>query len=205
MNARRSPSPARAVAGDSPPPAANGACRELMPRGASCGYPSFPGGGDTARTRSWGRCAPARRDPFCPEPSETGSAAAELVILTPLLVLLITVMVAFGELQLAKERLATAAQSAVQAAVLEPSTASGTAAAQTAASADLAGRTATCTDLATDVRYELGGPGTGGRVGVTVRCRASLAGIFLPGLPGSVVLSASATGPLDPFRNPVTP
>lgn len=159
-----------------------------------------PSPAQTAPNRAPGQGRRAR-----PEPGDTGSAAAELVILTPLLVLLITVMAAFGELQLAKERLAAAAQSAVQAAVLAPSTASGTAAAEAAAGSDLAGRSATCTDLATVVRYQLGGPGTAGSVSVTVRCRASLAGIFLPGLPGSVVLTASATGPLDPFRNPVTP
>jgi len=212
MSAPLGPSPARGVASEVPPPAASiaqtGACRGPTRGGAPGDRSSFTRASDAFPARLRKRCSPGRRGlsaPEAPERSETGSAAAELVILTPLLVLLITVMVAFGELQLAKERLAAAAQSAVQAAVLAPSTASGTAAAQTAATADLAGRTATCTGLATDVRYQLGGPGAAGRVAVTVRCRASLAGIFLPGLPGSVVLSASAAGPLDPFRNPVTP
>jgi Flp pilus assembly protein TadG len=210
MSTPLGPSPARGVASEAPLPAVSiaptGGCRGPTRRDPPCDCSSFTPAGDASTARPWMRCRPGRRSRSAPEWGETGSAAAELVILTPLLVLLITVMVAFGELQLARARLATAAQSAVQAAVLAPSTTSGTAAAQTAATSDLAGRTATCTDLATDVRYRFGGPGAGrGMVVVTVRCRASLAGIFLPGLPGSFVLTASAAGPLDPFRNPVIP
>ena len=64
---------------------------------------------------------------------------------------------------------------------------------------DLTGRTHTCSQVS--VSTDSSDFVAGGTVTVHVACRVLLSDLALPGLPGSTVVQASATAPLDPYRS----
>jgi hypothetical protein len=109
---------------------------------------------------------------------QRGDAAAELVVLTPLaVVLLLFVILTFR---------VTAARGDVGAA------------ARDAAEATLAGGLAPCAAL--DVDVNLRGFAPGGTVTATVTCDVALADLGLLGVPGSRRVARTATSPIDTYR-----
>ena len=87
---------------------------------------------------------PARSHARRPESRERGSAAAELVLVTPLLFLLLLFAVAAGRLVQARLDVDSAAQQAARAASLARTPAAASAQATQVAQAALAGQSVTC-------------------------------------------------------------
>jgi Flp pilus assembly protein TadG len=143
---------------------------------------------------------PARSVPRSRRPGhgEGGSAAVELVLVTPLLVLLMMLIVTAGRLVQARLEVASAAMQAARAASLarDPVTAAtdATAVAQSA----LASQHLTCGGLA--VSTDTGSFRPGGQVSVQVSCTVSLAGLALLHVPGAETLTSQAASPIDEFR-----
>ena len=139
--------------------------------------------------------------PRSPRPAharDSGSAAAELVLVTPLLLIMLMLIVAAGRLVLARSQVDGAAAQAARAASLAAGAAAAGPAADAAAQAALAGDTITCGQLT--VTADTADFAPGGEVSVTVSCTVSLSGLLLLRLPGSETLTATATAPIDEFR-----
>lgn len=129
---------------------------------------------------------------------ERGSAAVELVLLVPVLVMLLLLVVTVGRFASARGLVDDAAQQAARAASLtrNPDTAEKTA--RTTAQHALDGAGVACASLAVTVDTSRFAPG--GRVRVTVACTVSLAEMGALGVPGHRTLTASASSVLDVHR-----
>ncbi|MFE9555452.1 TadE/TadG family type IV pilus assembly protein [Streptomyces sp. NPDC006703] len=125
---------------------------------------------------------------------DNGAASTELVLVTPLLILLALVTVAFGKLAGARLDADEAAHQAARAASLARTAWQARAEAETAARRSLAGAGSSCTSPR--VMPDLGGFVPGGAVRVTVTCRAAL---DVPGLRG-VDVTTSAVSVVDLYR-----
>jgi Flp pilus assembly protein TadG len=135
--------------------------------------------------------------------SDAGNAALELVILTPVIILLICMVIAAGRTSIARGSVAAAARDAARQASISRSPAAALAAARASAFEELNGENLSCSPVVSlpGVDADFGMPlGQSATVRATVRCRVSLSDLLVPGLPGSVLLKASFTSPLDPFR-----
>ncbi|MCX5206897.1 pilus assembly protein [Streptomyces sp. NBC_00237] len=121
----------------------------------------------------------------------------ELVLVTPLLILLALVAVAFGRLAGARLDADEAAHQAARAASLARTAEQAQGNALRAARASLAGAGASCTTPR--VASQLGGLEPGGTVRVTVICRADL---DVPGM-RSMDVTATATSVVDLYRGEV--
>lgn len=125
---------------------------------------------------------------------DAGAATTELVLVTPLLILLALVAVAFGKLAGARLDADEAAHQAARAASLARSTGEAEADAGRAATRSLDGAGSSCTDPT--ITSAMGGFAPGGVVRVTVSCRAVL---DVPGM-SSVDVTASASSVVDLYR-----
>lgn len=133
---------------------------------------------------------------------QDGNAALELVILTPIVVLLIGFVIAAGRTSIAKEAVAAAARDAARQASIAPSASQARQVAESTARVALAGDGLHCNPSVTvDVSGFTRPAGLPAHVGATVRCTVRLSDLIVPGLPGSKTLSASFTSPLDPYRS----
>lgn len=129
---------------------------------------------------------------------ESGSATAELVVLTPVLVAVLLFLVGLGRLALSEYRMTDAVRAAAQAGVVADSPASAQAAARSAALDTLASDNITC--ASPDVSVDVSRFVPGGRLGVRLSCTLSLSDVALPGVPGSRTLSASLVAPVETYR-----
>jgi Flp pilus assembly protein TadG len=126
----------------------------------------------------------------------------EFALLVPALVLLFGVVVGGARVWMARTTVENAAGAAARAAVLERS------AADAARSAErLAATQATTSGLRCDrLHVSLDSSafarpvGTPGTVTASVTCQVPLGDVLVPGWPGSVPVSATASAPLDSFR-----
>ena len=130
--------------------------------------------------------------------ASSGSITAEMVVLTPLVVLLALFVVAFGRLELASSQLDDAVRAAAQAAVIWPTTQQAQQAAAETASFTLNRDGITCSPY--DVETDSSNWHTGGSVSITLTCTVSLSQVAIPGLPGSHSITAHATAPIESFR-----
>ena len=129
---------------------------------------------------------------------ETGSVAAELVLLTPLLILLLLFVVALGRLSGARLEVDGAAAQAARAASIarDPATAVAMAT-QTAAA--LGSDHVTCAQLTVSTNTAQFAPG--GSVAVTVTCTVALSDLTGLRLPASESVSSRAVAVIDTFRS----
>ncbi|MDI5974027.1 TadE/TadG family type IV pilus assembly protein [Streptomyces sp. SL13] len=127
--------------------------------------------------------------------TDGGSAATELVLVTPLLVLLLLVAVAFGRGVSARLRVNDAAHQAARAATLSRTAAQAQRQARTAALASLGASGASCARLAVTTAVGMFAPG--GVVRVSVACTADLG---VSGLPAHVVITRTAVSVVDLYR-----
>ncbi len=149
-----------------------------------------------AATDAGGRAAkPAR---LAAGRSEVGSATAEIVILTPLLVLLALVFVVGGRLTNALQEVADAARTSVESAVIASTASSAQAQAVAAADYEISHDGFQCAPYSVTVDVADFAPG--GFVSVQLRCGVGLATLGIPGLPGSVTLSAHASAGIEFYR-----
>lgn len=130
---------------------------------------------------------------------DRGFAAAELVILTPVLALALMFVVAAGRLGSVQAEISAATRDAARAASQQANDVNALAAAIDTASASLVDRHVICGNL--DVTL---GPETdfvsGGRVSVYLTCDVQLADLAVPGLPGVRTVGANSVEVVDSFR-----
>jgi Flp pilus assembly protein TadG len=129
---------------------------------------------------------------------DRASVAVELVLVTPLLLVLVLFVVALGRLVGARIELDGAAAQAARAASLQRDPAAASEAAQETASAALSGDHVTCADLTVSTNSDSFGPG--GEVSVRLSCSVDLADLAGLRLPASTTLSASAVSVIDTYR-----
>jgi hypothetical protein len=147
------------------------------------------GAGGDAAGRSW---------------RDSGNAALELVLLAPIIVILIGLVVAAGRTTLAQGALDAAARAAARQASIAPT--EGAAVEAAMAGADLALRadgldcrpTVFLPGLAAAFATS---PGRPAQVHARVVCVVRLSDLVVPGVPGSLRLTASFASPLDPYRS----
>lgn len=134
---------------------------------------------------------------------ERGSVSVELAVLVPALLLILGMLIAGGRIWFAKTTVNEAAQTAARAASLARSAEGAGVAGRSAGRQSMATDGLTCGDESVLVNMAafaipVGTPAT---VTSTVRCRVRLADLLLPGLPGSIELSASGSAALDTYRS----
>ena len=126
---------------------------------------------------------------------EAGSVATELVLLTPLLLLMLLFVVALGRTVSARLEVDGAAAQAARAASIARDPATATAMAQQAATTALGSDGVTCANLT--VSTDTADFAPGGQVQVTVTCHVDLVGLRLP---ASQTISSTATSVIDVYR-----
>ena len=127
----------------------------------------------------------------------TGSVSVELVLLTPVFLAVLALIVGAGRLDDARGQIVGAARDAARAASQTTSPAAARAAATATVTDDLAGTACRTATVRTDTsRFT-----AGGIVAVRVTCAVALADLTPGGLfPGHKSMSATATAPLDTYR-----
>jgi Flp pilus assembly protein TadG len=130
--------------------------------------------------------------------SDRGSLTVELVVITPVLFLLATMVVAFGRVGSCRQSIEESARAGAETAAVQPSASAAisSAAVEGAVGTSMGDRSCTHLRVTTDVSHFY----PGGEVVVTVACQVALSDLAIPGMPGETSVSASATAPIDPFR-----
>jgi Flp pilus assembly protein TadG len=129
---------------------------------------------------------------------ETGSAAVELVLVTPVLIVLLLFVVFVGRLASARADVDAAARDGARAASLARSPAAAARDGREAVEATLAGERVTCRTLSVSIEAASFRPG--GSVGATVTCAVDLGDLTSLGVPGTRTVSAAFSEPVDLFR-----
>lgn len=135
---------------------------------------------------------------------DRGLAALELVILAPVILLLIGFMIAAGRTSIAQGAIDAAARAAARQASIAPNLGAAQRAAYAGAVAALSGDGLNCRPTVTlpRVREAFESPiGQPAGVHAFVVCQVRLSDLAIPGIPGSIRLTAGFTSPLDPFRS----
>lgn len=129
--------------------------------------------------------------------TERGGATVEVVLITPLLVVLLLFVVQLGRFAVARTDLDGASRDAARAASLARTLPAAHSAARQAAEATLATRHVTCRnlDVALDAEFS-----PGGWVAAEVVCTVDLSQLSLLGVPGSKVMSSRFVSPLERHR-----
>ena len=141
----------------------------------------------------------------CTQVSKTdrGNAALELVILAPVLLALLSLVIAGGRTTVAQGSVDAAARDAARQASIALTPAAAQTAGLVSASAALRRDGLDCSPaVAIDTSQFTSIPvGRPAAVTAVVSCAVPLANLALPGLPGTARLSASFTSPLDTYRS----
>lgn len=141
---------------------------------------------------------PRANEPGRNQVRERGSATAELVLLTPLLILFVLFLAGLGRLAHARALVGDAAAQAARAATLQYlSPGQAAAAAQQTATDALASAGVACASQNTSV--DTGDDRPGGTITVTLTCRVDLSTVTAAGFPGSTTLTATFTSPIDTY------
>ena len=135
--------------------------------------------------------------------SDGGSAALELVILAPVLFALLGLVIAAGRISIAQGSVNAAARDAARQASISLTPAGAQAAGQASALTALRLDGLDCRPvvLINVSQFATTEPGEPAAVTATVKCAISLSDLALPGLPGSTLLQAGFTSPLDVYRS----
>lgn len=129
---------------------------------------------------------------------ERGSAPVEMVLLTPVLLVLLLFVVAVGRIADARGQVEAAARDAARAGTLARSPARAQTEAIAAVEARLDQGGAACRHLATTI--DASRFAAGGAVTASVTCTVDLGDLTLLRIPGSRAVTATATEPVDRFR-----
>ncbi len=130
---------------------------------------------------------------------DTGSLTVELVVLTPVLLVVAMASLVCGRVVEARQQVVEASRAGAEAAAVLPTVGTAQWVGSMNAVIDLIGRTHTCAHVAISIDTSEFVPG--GSVSVHVTCQVLLSDLAFPGLPGSTVVQATATAPLDPYRS----
>ena len=130
---------------------------------------------------------------------ERGTAAIELTLMAPVLMVILLFVVGLGRMAHARQQIESVAADSARAASLERNTSKSEAAAKTAAEQSLGDAGVSCTNL--NVEVDLSSYQPGGRVTVTVSCQTKLSDVAMAGFPGSRTFTATSSVPIENFRS----
>lgn len=133
---------------------------------------------------------------------ERGSLTLELAVLAPGLLLLLSLLIVGGRVAVAGGSVEAAARDAARTASIARGPDQAQAESTATANQSLARQGLDCSATTVDVTtagfaVPVGQPA---QVTATVSCRVDLADLALPGLPGARTVTATATSPLDTYR-----
>ena len=123
----------------------------------------------------------------------------ELVVITPVVLVVVLASLVFGRVSEARQQVVEAARAGAEAAAVLPAVGTAQWVGSINSVIDLLGRTHTCAHATISIDTSRFAPG--GYVTAHVSCLVLLSDIGFPGMPGSTTVSASATAPLDPYRS----
>ena len=137
-----------------------------------------------------------------PSQPERGSAAIEAAIGLPAFMLFVALIILAGRVAIATQAVDSAATASARTASIARTAGDANATARTAAASSLADQNLQCVSITvtldtTGFSAPLGTPAT---VTATVRCVVNLTDVTLPGVPGTKTVTATATSPVDTFR-----
>ena len=151
----------------------------------------------TTSARGWRLAAGQARD-------DRGNAPLELVLIAPIILILIGLMIAAGRTSIAQGAVDAAARAAARQASIAPTEGVAEQAALSGAMAALRSDGLDCqpTVFLPGIGFAFGTrPGQPAQVHARVVCVVRLSDLVVPGVPGSIRLTATFTSPLDPFRS----
>ncbi|WP_353952491.1 TadE family protein [Knoellia sp. S7-12] len=133
---------------------------------------------------------------------ETGSAAIETAVGLPAFMLFVALVLLGGRLAIATQAVQASASEAARVASIARSPGAANGDATTAAAASLANQNVRCVQSTvtlntTGFNAPVGGPA---QTTATVRCVVNLADLSLPGIPGTRTVTATASSPIDTYR-----
>jgi Flp pilus assembly protein TadG len=128
-----------------------------------------------------------------------GFSTLELVIVTPFLLAFVLLVVGFGRVTHGRQEVQQAAAAAARAASLADTPGQAQTAAQQEATADLAQAGISC-QSSPPPTVDTSQFHAGGQVQVTISCVTYLSDLTVVGFPGHKTLTASATAPLEQYR-----
>ncbi|WP_435208512.1 TadE family protein [Streptomyces sp. bgisy034] len=131
--------------------------------------------------------------------ADRGSAAVELVLVTPLLIMVLLTVVALGRLADARLVVADAAHQAARAASLARTETRARSDAQRAARDALHAERSACAHPR--VTVDTGSLTPGASTSATVTCTADLRDLAIIPMPGSMTVAETAHSPVDRFRS----
>ncbi|TYL51700.1 pilus assembly protein [Nocardioides sp. BGMRC 2183] len=134
--------------------------------------------------------------------SSRGSVALETVLVVPAFLLLVGLIIYGGRTAITHQSLEAAANDAARSGSLERSGPEAARAAEAAARASIEDQDIPCVavQVSTDQSGFQTAVGTDATFRVTVSCRLDLSDLAVPGVPGSRVLTASISSPIDTWR-----
>jgi Flp pilus assembly protein TadG len=135
--------------------------------------------------------------------NQRGSAAVEITLLIPALLLTLGLIVVGGRVWFARTTVNEAAHAAARAASLARTAGEAAADGRSAGAQSLATGGLRCASITVEVNTAAFGVpvGTPATVTSTVNCRIRFGDLLLPGLPGSIELKASGASALDTYRS----
>lgn len=133
---------------------------------------------------------------------ERGSAAIEAAIGVPAFALFVGLIIFGGRTVSTHEALQSAAAEGARSASLARDAQTARTAAREAATASITNQQIGCSgiDVTVDTAAFSKQPGVPGSVDVTVACRLDLSDLAVPGIPGSRIMRATMSSPIDTWR-----
>ena len=143
----------------------------------------------------WARAFNRSRD-------ERGSVAIEAAIGVPAFGLFIAMIILGGRVEIAKQSVEAAAYEAARAASIERTQSEAISSGKSAASRSLNDQGLQCASTSVTVNAAgFNAPlGTTAQVTATVTCKVDVADLAIPGLPGTRTIPATASSPVDAYR-----
>lgn len=134
------------------------------------------------------------------ERTERGSAATELALLVPVVLLVVALMVAGARVWFARAAVTDAAQSAARAATLEHSAGAAQTSGHAIARTGLADVGCATTTILVDTSGFAVAVGQPAQVTASLTCDVELADLFGLAMPGSITVEATGSSALDTYR-----
>jgi Flp pilus assembly protein TadG len=133
---------------------------------------------------------------------ERGSAAVEAVVGVPAFALFVGLIIFGGRTATTHQAVETAAADAARAASIERTSSAAKSEAITAATTSLSNQGIDCLDIdvTVDASQFSRAVGEAATVAVTVQCRLDLSDLSVPAVPGSRLIKATMTSPIDTWR-----
>ncbi|NHC22984.1 pilus assembly protein [Nocardioides sp. IC4_145] len=133
---------------------------------------------------------------------ERGSVAIEAAIGVPAFGLFIAMIILGGRVEIAKQSVEAAAYEAARAASIERTQSEAISSGKSAANSSLNDQGLQCATTSVTVNAAaFNAPlGTTAQVTATVTCKVDVADLAIPGLPGTRTITATASSPVDAYR-----